>query len=375
MGQKRRADIQWLRALAAVSVVLWHTDLIVKHVWPDAELAANAGYGVVGGFGVELFFMLSGYSISMQVEKMRSPREFLLTRALRIYPLYWFFTSLLLLAYVINPDWPLSARAGDGFLFVAMSFLALPQEPFPLLLLGWTLEMELVFYLMVALAMATGAIATAKSWLGWLLVAMGLVGFAIAAPPIGGKLIFELFNPYMAAFGFGWLLHGRDSVSRAASGGFVLLSIGALLALSLALPEREAGCALRMALSAAAMALVMRLEPLFEARPALAWPGQVVGGASFSIYLSHWFVLSIIGKLLPQLPVVGLGSFAIRIGGVVLSVAVGILVYRLLEEPVSAWISRRRRSRQAPAADPAPQLAAAAPAIPANARASSETRG
>lgn len=374
MGQQRRADIQWLRAIAAVSVVIWHSDLIVKHVWPDVEIADNAGYGLLGGFGVELFFMLSGYSISMQVERLKSPREFLLTRALRIYPLYWLFSSLLLLAYVINPEWPLSARAGDGFLFVAMSFLALPQEPFPLLLLGWTLEMELVFYLMVAVAMASGVLAAAKARLGWLLVGLGLIGFAIAAPPIGGMLIYEIFNPYMAAFGFGWLLHGRDEASRGASAGFVALAIGALLVLSLALPEREAGCALRMALSAAVMALVMRFEPLFEARPALALPGQVIGGASFSIYLSHWFVLSIIGKLLPGLPVEWLGSDAIRAAGVVLSVAVGILVYRLIEEPVSSWISRRRRAGRAASGDAAPPLAPAAP-LPTSAQASSETRG
>lgn len=374
MGQQRRADIQWLRAIAAVSVVLWHTDLIVKHVWPDAELAANAGYGLVGGFGVELFFMLSGYSISMQVERLNSPREFLITRALRIYPLYWLFSSLLLLAYVINPGWPLSARAGDGVLFVLMSFLALPQEAFPLLLLGWTLELELVFYLLVATAMATGLLRAAKPVLGLLLVVLGLVGFAIAAPPIGGRLVYEIFSPYMVAFGLGWLLHGRDKVSGASSAGFVALAIAGLLALSTVMPEREAGCALRMALSAAVMALVMRLEPVFASRPALAWPGQLLGGASFSIYLSHWFVLSIIGKLLPRLPVTGIGSVGTRVLGVIVSVAVGIAVYRLIEEPMSAWISARRRARQGVAADPA-QRAAAAPTLPLSAQASSESRG
>jgi len=347
MPQYRRADIQWLRAIAAVSIVLWHTDLIVKHVWTGSELTRNATYNSIGGFGVELFFMLSGYSISMQVDKMNRPGEFLLTRAYRIYPLYWIFTGFMLLAFLVNPAWNLSARAEQGLFFNLFSVLALPQAAMPLLPLGWTLEMELVFYLMVAAAMATGVIKTAKTGFGWLLVALGLIGFAIAADPGGGMVVFEIVNPFMAAFGFGWLLHCRDTQPGASSALLAGAAIAIMLGLSTILPGREASCALRMALSGLVMVVVMRLEPYFVAHPGFAWPGQVIGGASFSIYLSHWFVLSIIGKLLPHLSVAWLGEKGVRVAGIVISLAVGVVVHRLIEERLSSWIARRRRARSA----------------------------
>lgn len=365
MSKARRADIQWLRAIAALSIVLWHTDLVVKHVWLDAELASNATYNFIGGFGVELFFMLSGYSIAMQVERVSEPREFLLTRAYRIYPLYWLFTGLMLVAYIVNPTLQLSARAGQGFFFVLSSLLALPQGDLPLLPVGWTLELELIFYLMVAAAIATGAIKAAKSRLGWLLVALGLAGFAIAAEPAGGMLILDILNPFMAAFGFGWLLRCRDTQPGGSSIPFAAAAIATMLGLSLILPEREAGCALRMALAGLIMVGVMRLEPFFEANPIAAWPGRVLGGASFSTYLAHWFVLSIVGKLLPKLPVAWMGSGGARLAGVLLSFAVGILVHRLIEEKISSWIAARRRARRAPATlDAAPRFSPATPPVP-----------
>ncbi|MCV9940239.1 acyltransferase [Boseaceae bacterium BT-24-1] len=343
----RRADIQWLRAIAAISVVAWHTDLIVKHVWNDAEIARSAAYNLLGGFGVELFFMLSGYSISLQVIKLSSPTQFLLTRAYKIYPLYFIFTLLMIAAYIANPSLELSARAENGFLFIFFSFLALPQAALPLLPLGWTLEMELVFYLMVAAAMATGVIEAAKSRLGWLLVAFGLVGFAIAANPSGGMVVFEMINPFMAAFGFGWLLHCRDAQPGRSSGAFAAAAIVVMLCLSRILPEREAACALRMALSGLIMVAVMRLEPYFQANPGFAWPGRVIGDASFSIYLSHWFVLSIAGKLLPHLSIAWMGIEGVRLLGILVSIAVGIGVHRLIEQRLGSWIALHRRNKRA----------------------------
>lgn len=347
LPQHKRSDIQWLRAIAAISVVTWHTDLIVKHVWKGAELTQHMLYNLIGGFGVELFFMLSGYSISLQVVKLTNPTQFLLTRAYKIYPLYWLFSGLILVAFIVNPTWELSARVENGFLYVLLSFLALPQADLPLLPLGWTLEMELVFYLMVAAAMATGVIAAAKSALGWLLVAFGLIGFAIAANPSGGMVVFEMINPFMAAFGFGWLLHCRHTQPGGSGGIFAAIAIAAMLGLSLILPEREAACALRMALSGLVMVAVMHIEPYFEANPGFAGPGRIVGDASFSIYLSHWFVLSIAGKLLPHLPVAWLGSWGVRLLGILVSIGVGILVHRLIEVKLGTWIAARRRSRRA----------------------------
>ena len=96
----------------------------------------------------------------------------------------------------------------------------------------------------------------------------------------------------------------------------------------------------------------------------------MIGNASFSIYLSHWFVLSILGKVLPHLPVAALGSAGVRATGLLVSLVVGILVYRLIEERMSGWIVawRHRTARSAPsvenaAADHGEPLSAPTPAL------------
>ncbi|RXF70945.1 acyltransferase family protein [Hansschlegelia zhihuaiae] len=349
MSKSRRADIQWLRAMAAASVVLWHSDLIVKHM-SDAKMTDNWIYSLLGGFGVELFFMLSGYSICMQVEKVKEARRFLISRAYRVYPLYWLFTGMMLIAFVIHPAWPLSARAEQGALFVLMSFLALPQGLMPLLPLGWTLEMEFIFYVMVAGLIACGGLEKFKGWFGWTLVGLGLAGVAIGSDPIGGWFIFDLINPFMLAFAFGWLLRHKET-SSARPLVFAAAAVLSFLALAPWLHEREAGSILRMALSGTVLVGVMRLEPLFETHPTLARPGRIVGDASFSIYLSHWFVLSVLGKLIAQSPFLALPSATLRGIGVLTCIFVGVLVHFLVEARLSRWFTEAPRPmapRQAP---------------------------
>ena len=76
--QKFRS-IQVLRAVAACAVV-------VLHAYPSSHTPnGNAGYGA---FGVDLFFVISGF-IMAQIAPERSPQRFLRDRLWRIYPLWW----------------------------------------------------------------------------------------------------------------------------------------------------------------------------------------------------------------------------------------------------------------------------------------------
>ena len=59
----RRGDIQWLRAIAALEVVLIHSDLATKHISETSIVGTT--YAYFGGIGVEVFFLVSGFIISM----------------------------------------------------------------------------------------------------------------------------------------------------------------------------------------------------------------------------------------------------------------------------------------------------------------------
>ena len=68
-------NIQVLRALAAVLVVTFHTG----YIWPS-------GHGV-GSFGVDIFFVISGYIMARICDS--NPSFFLRRRLIRIIPPYW----------------------------------------------------------------------------------------------------------------------------------------------------------------------------------------------------------------------------------------------------------------------------------------------
>ena len=95
---KRLELLDYGRFFAAVMVVLFHYTFngilngkisSITHIEPLVEVTR---YGYLG---VELFFMISGYVIFFSA-KTRTPSEFAVSRAIRLYPSYWFavlFTS------------------------------------------------------------------------------------------------------------------------------------------------------------------------------------------------------------------------------------------------------------------------------------------
>jgi peptidoglycan/LPS O-acetylase OafA/YrhL len=89
----RLARIDGLRALAALAVLLLHSQILR----PDSWLEPVAHYG---SLGVQLFFFISGYVIALSWDQPgTTARSFYWRRALRVAPLYYF---LLVLAFVFG---------------------------------------------------------------------------------------------------------------------------------------------------------------------------------------------------------------------------------------------------------------------------------
>jgi peptidoglycan/LPS O-acetylase OafA/YrhL len=66
-----------------------------------------------------------------------------------------------------------------------------------------------------------------------------------------------------------------------------------------------------------------------------------LGDASFSVYLSHWFILSAAGKLIGHLDVPASLELPVRIIGVAFSIAVGVAIFIMVEKPLDRWLRRR----------------------------------
>lgn len=77
-----------LRGLAAIAVVYFHYTSVYRHLYGHS-FSEKFDFGI-GLYGVEFFFMISGFVIFLTLSRISSARDFLFNRVVRLYPAYIF---------------------------------------------------------------------------------------------------------------------------------------------------------------------------------------------------------------------------------------------------------------------------------------------
>ena len=189
--------------VAAWSVVGHHYFLIFGEALPASPW--KDGFATRGQIGVDVFFVVSGFVIALSADETRtSPLRFYVQRIARIGPLYWLVTALVALAIAAAPS--VMLRQGLDGPFLAKSLLFVPAENpsglglFPVDTVGWTLEYEMVFYIVVGLALVVPAPAR------WGLVAASVAALPFAAshsgmlsPFYADQIVYEFILGLLAA--------------------------------------------------------------------------------------------------------------------------------------------------------------------------------
>jgi len=135
-------SIQILRAIAALSVVNVH-----------ATGAKDYNLLYFGSFGVDIFFVISGFVIAFVITKDTS--HFMLKRFFRICPMYYLATlvaavSLFVFPQLINNEVSLSVV---GFIKSLLFIPSAENGGKPVLGVGWTLQFEMFFYLVMYISL------------------------------------------------------------------------------------------------------------------------------------------------------------------------------------------------------------------------------
>lgn len=159
-----------LRGLAVAAVVLVHIHSYVPALWKGQEAFTLGPLAMkivpVLWFGVDLFYVLSGFFIGTSVLKMPrwSAKEYARHRALRIIPAY--YVALLLVIFISQRDLFDSAR-GMADIALHFGFLHIFQSwsMFGIIGPAWTLGVEWSYYLFMLLAAFWW-----RSPKGWLLI-------------------------------------------------------------------------------------------------------------------------------------------------------------------------------------------------------------
>jgi exopolysaccharide production protein ExoZ len=336
--------IQALRAIAALLVVLLHA----FETWGERIDSTAPGVNWENGAaGVDIFFVISGFVmvISSQrlVDRPGAWRTFLQHRVIRIVPLYWLLTTVKILAVLALGGVVL--RTGLDFNFVAGSYLFLPVTDSaghfrPVLPVGWTLTYEFLFYLFFAAALALRV-----DVLRVVIPGLGLIAVLALMRRDHWPNWTILFDTIVVEFVFGvalgkWTLRGFR-LPPVIAGGLALAGLASIILLPMVSENIRV---LTWGIPAfAIVAGVVSLEP-FVASALPRWLLSL-GDASYSIYLSHGFVLPALGLLVGRLASSGLLTEGLTIIlCLLLSSLTGWVVFILIEYPMLRALRRVSRT-------------------------------
>lgn len=319
--------IQYLRAVAALAVVVFHA-------------AERSGlHFAVGAAGVDIFFVISGFVMwTLASTRSVSTGAFYRDRLLRIAPLYWIVT-LVMAVGALAGLFPRIRLTADH---LAASLAFIPHhspsngEIWPLLVQGWTLNLEIFFYLIFGLIL----LLPRERWLAALsAVFVGLVLAGWYFRP-EGPVLATFTRPIILEFLCGAIL-GKlwlDGRLLGRAMGTVAIAVACAGFTALAFfpgPIDE------LLFGLSAIVLVTGAVSVEKGGPIrrLPWLGYV-GDASYSIYLWHTLAISVVAK---AAGILSLGPLPTLVLGVAGGTALGILSYELLEKPLMALVKSRRR--------------------------------
>lgn len=365
--------IQVLRALAALLVLAGHVQgAVVAEAAQRGEVLRKLAFP--GGFGVDLFFCISGFIMVVSSQRLFGTpgawSTFLGRRVRRLVPLYWIATLALLPALLFGRR----PYTGDLPQALASSLLFWPyptygvegEAVFPLHTLGWSLNYEMFFYLVFALCVG---LPMRRALAAVCLAMLAIAGAGLLFSPATTALRFWS-QPIVLEFIFGVLvgwswLRGRLRMGPLVEGLLVTASLALLAFNPLGLgvapgtstTPNDLVRLVSWGLPAAGLVLAAvscegRWRPASLAKVPAVDLLRRIGDSSYSLYLLHPFALILGVKLWAGL---GLGHHlgwpVLAIALFTASVATGWLGWCCIERPaarsVGTW-PRLWRGRGAP---------------------------
>jgi len=337
-------NIHLLRFTSALGVMIAHLIMWGNRKY-YLDLPSWDSYAAYLTIGVDIFFLISGFvmiytsgqnTTSFKDFKKRSI-DFLYKRIVRIYPVWWLFLILLLPIYFFKPE--LISSDPDNSLSFIKSFFLIPHEGKPLLAVGWTLEFEMLFYLLfggsIFLSRYKQCIA-----LSLLMILAVIAGLKFDLPNPFWELMTSsilLYFPMGMAFG---LIYSNINYSL-----FKLLLVAfAIIFSAFHTLEYSVGDIDRfihfspMAISVFCFFVFLEKGNMIISKKFYKWGGDI----SYALYLIHLIIIAIIGKisiLLGLFPI--LGTPLILVIMFVSSIVGATIVYYMFERPV---LRRLRKS-------------------------------
>ena len=334
---QRRAKIlnlQILRLVAALGILVSHAaDLTLARTSPIWSFPWTAG--------VDIFFVISGIIMTILTDghfgQPGAARQFLTRRIIRIVPIYWLFTTLMIATIILLPSQVRNSQTDIGSIVTSLLFIPWPRgdgQIVPILAQGWTLSYEAFFYLAFALALLHRR--------GLAVLAAGFAALAMLHAAIPQSMVAVHFwsDPiileFVAGIGLAKLWLGGVRLRPAIA---VMLAASSLLLFATAEPIglNQFGRMVANGVPAAMLCAAF----LFGVEPSAPGPLRRAfaagGDASYALYLSHTFTINAV--------VVAIGGrvtgWATMMTAIALAIIASLVIHRLVERPMLRALHRR----------------------------------
>jgi len=336
--------LQVYRGIGALLVVMFHVNQMSTERLNQVTFfnLFQAGWS-----GVDYFFVLSGFIMvyvhRSAIGKKDQLKSFLVKRCVRIYPIYWIITLIVLCFFLVIPGF---ANAQDlSFGKIILSLLLIPQNDKPILDVGWTLVYEIYFYVLFSIAIWFKPKQSVPILLAWLLITLLHFSKVIQFPDtffllnlVFGNMNLEFVLGGLAAYivikynkkitNYRWILFGIANL------GYLMLAI--LVAWgNIEFDRIKTFAVLAALLIVAASSIDLKDSPRI---PALF---IFLGDASYSIFLIHSPVISASTKIVQK---ANLGKYFDGFFAPALvalfAVVVGCIFYSLIEKPLTVYLRK-----------------------------------
>lgn len=366
----RNLGLDLIRALAILLVLVSHCG----NLFAEFYGAVSPNYVAISGmFGVELFFVLSGFLIGNLLLRIvrsepnwRSWLVFMVRRWMRTLPLYFIWMGVLLLIWP-----PLDHTLSHVFHYATLTqnlFWRMPHDKW--FGVSWSLTVEEWFYLLFSAALIGSVAVTGTRKCVWYVIALFIVvpvAARLILPPTGewsqttyetvwlrldaiayGVVLAKLGDTRAALFRHPWLALGFGVAMIAfvwVQGSVQPLPIPGPLFLAVILTMTSTGFALCFP---AALRLV-------GGRNWLAWGIRQISAQSYGLYIMHLSILELFGYRVHERQLSAAMGIVLVL---VLSFGLSYVSFRYLESPILA-----RRPRQDGGRESRPPDYVAAPKV------------
>ena len=333
--KSKLSSIESARGIAAVMVVFYHA---ARHLKADYGVMPWAGIAQFGHAGVDFFFVLSGFIIffvhqSDLGKPSRIPTYFE-RRFTRIYPLFWVSLIIGVCLTLLSST---QKFKGLGTLLQDATLLPFGGD----VGVAWTLQHEILFYLIFATAMFNKRIGITvfTVWLAFIATT-----WATGAAVINSPVLERLASTFNLEFFFGMLAayvvkHHFVKHKTFILGLGVLGFFGFAVSEDIGIFNGYASTA-QIAYGLSSMLIVIGIASA-NLSGTLTAPKFLtkLGGASYSIYLLHLPCIGVIYKLmgvaglLVRLPL-GLVYAVLSLG----AIGGGVVISKLIEYPLMNFV-------------------------------------